>query len=280
MNSEKMGQFIAESRKLKHMTQKDLAEKLNITDKEVSKWERGLSCPDISLLSSIADILGVSTSELLNGEKNNSYSGDSQVSIYNALQYTDKTVEGKAKSIHNIFAMAFSLLLLLGMIVCTICDLTISGNLTWSLFPISSAIFTWIVFFPVIKFGKKGILSTVIALSVLIVPFLYVMNHLIKSNDLIMPVGIRMSIISIVFLWLVFVLFNKLKAQKLIATAISLLLAIPVCIVINITLSGIIGGPIFDVWDVLVFSIIIFTVISLFAIDFNVRKKKSVSNNS
>ena len=67
MNENRIGQFIAELRKEKKITQKDLATQLHITDKAVSKWERGLSCPDIVLLTSIADILGVTTSELLNG---------------------------------------------------------------------------------------------------------------------------------------------------------------------------------------------------------------------
>lgn len=69
MNNEKMGKFICDMRKSQKLTQKDLAEKLKITDKAVSKWERGISCPDISLLVPLAQALGVTTSELLNGEK-------------------------------------------------------------------------------------------------------------------------------------------------------------------------------------------------------------------
>ena len=61
MDNEKVGQFILGLRKANQMTQKELAEKLNISDKAVSKWERGLSYPDISLLSSLSDILGVTT---------------------------------------------------------------------------------------------------------------------------------------------------------------------------------------------------------------------------
>ncbi len=68
-NFSKMAQFISELRKEKKLTQKGLAEQLGVTDKAVSKWERGLSCPDISLLSKLSKILGVTTSELLNGEK-------------------------------------------------------------------------------------------------------------------------------------------------------------------------------------------------------------------
>lgn len=69
MNENKMGKFIAAERKKKNMTQKNLADKLYVTDRAVSKWERGLSYPDILLLEKISKILGVSVSELLNGEK-------------------------------------------------------------------------------------------------------------------------------------------------------------------------------------------------------------------
>ena len=60
-----MGEFIAERRKEKNLTQRELAQMLNITDKAVSKWERNLACPDIGTLPRLADILGVSVEELL-----------------------------------------------------------------------------------------------------------------------------------------------------------------------------------------------------------------------
>ena len=55
MDNERMGRFIAEQRKAKGMTQLDLANKLHITDKAISKWERGLSSPDVGLLLQLAD---------------------------------------------------------------------------------------------------------------------------------------------------------------------------------------------------------------------------------
>lgn len=62
-----MGELIAERRKEKGMTQRDLAQQLNITDKAVSKWERNLACPDISTIPRLAEILGMGVEELLNG---------------------------------------------------------------------------------------------------------------------------------------------------------------------------------------------------------------------
>ena len=63
ISNEKFGLFVTELRKEKNLTQKDLAEKLYVSDKTVSKWERGLSMPNVVLLIPIADILDVTVTE-------------------------------------------------------------------------------------------------------------------------------------------------------------------------------------------------------------------------
>ena len=65
----KIGKFIASCRKDKNITQEQLAEKLYITDRAVSKWERGLSLPDADKMIDLCNILGINVNELLNGEK-------------------------------------------------------------------------------------------------------------------------------------------------------------------------------------------------------------------
>lgn len=69
MDCKRTGKFIYEMRVRKGFTQKELADKLNITDRAVSKWERGLGIPDVSLLNELSLVLDVSVSEILNGEK-------------------------------------------------------------------------------------------------------------------------------------------------------------------------------------------------------------------
>ncbi|MBQ8594428.1 MAG: helix-turn-helix transcriptional regulator [Oscillospiraceae bacterium] len=75
MEKQTLGQKIFELRKAKNMTQLELANQLNITDKAVSKWERDISCPDINTFPKLAEILGVSVDELLqanaSGKENN-----------------------------------------------------------------------------------------------------------------------------------------------------------------------------------------------------------------
>ena len=68
MDQNKIGRFIAECRKAKQLTQAQLAEKLNITDRAISKWETGKGMPDSSIMLELCDILGISVNELLRGE--------------------------------------------------------------------------------------------------------------------------------------------------------------------------------------------------------------------
>ena len=70
MEKQTLGQKIFELRKAKNMTQLELANQLNITDKAVSKWERDISCPDINTFPKLAEILGVSVDELLPANAN------------------------------------------------------------------------------------------------------------------------------------------------------------------------------------------------------------------
>lgn len=68
MDQIKIGKFIAQRRKSVNLTQMQLAEKLNITDRAVSKWETGKSLPDSSLMLELCDILGITVNDLLSGE--------------------------------------------------------------------------------------------------------------------------------------------------------------------------------------------------------------------
>lgn len=69
MNREKTGELIAAARKERNMTQKELAQRLHVSDRAVSKWERGAGFPDVSLLEPLANALGLRVLDLLQGER-------------------------------------------------------------------------------------------------------------------------------------------------------------------------------------------------------------------
>ena len=97
MNQIKIGRFIAERRKKASLTQMQLAEKLGITDKAISKWERGIAMPDTSIMLKLCDILGISVNELLSGEKidmenNNQKNEQLFIDMAKELEKKNKTV--------------------------------------------------------------------------------------------------------------------------------------------------------------------------------------------
>ena len=99
MDQIKIGRFIAECRKKENLTQMQLAEKLGITDKAISKWERGVAMPDTSIMLELCDILGISVNELLNGEKINMENNDQKNE--QLLLDMAKELEKKNKTIWN-----------------------------------------------------------------------------------------------------------------------------------------------------------------------------------
>ena len=150
-----------------------------------------------------------------------------------------------------IIPILFSVILLTGIMVCIICNIAISGNLTWSLIPVSSIIFAWLIFFPGIVLRKNKIIASLISLSIFIVPYLFLLGNLIKTKE-IFSVGAVMAVPSIIFLWIIIAIFNYIgKTRKLLALGIIFLLAIPFMFIINIILYKMIAEPVFDIWDIL-----------------------------
>ena len=119
MNENKTGAFISALRKEKEMTQAQLAEKLNVTDKAVSRWETGKGMPDSSLLIPLADALGVTVNELLTGERipQEAFTQKTDDNLVDAVQKTENAVkQGKVIKILLAFAVIVCVLSILLLI--------------------------------------------------------------------------------------------------------------------------------------------------------------------
>jgi len=92
MDLKKIGKIISDARKRKGFTQRELAVKLHISDKAISKWERGIGSPDISFLIPLSQILDISLYELLSGEKE-----EIEETIKNTIQYSNNELKRKKK---------------------------------------------------------------------------------------------------------------------------------------------------------------------------------------
>lgn len=120
MDNVKIGNFIKLLRKKKKMTQRELADKLGITDRAVSRWERAIGCPDISLLESLADILGVSVLELLKGEYIDNDKGIDEGYLLESMKLSKNNVMDKIKRWYNYLTVLVVVVICLFVVITNI----------------------------------------------------------------------------------------------------------------------------------------------------------------
>ena len=253
MDQIKIGRFIASCRKEQGMTQAALAEKLGISDRAVSKWETGRSMPDSGIMLELCGLLNINVNELLSGER-------IMAEAYGKIA-EQNLIELKRKDENNfkwnvILTIVFSIVMAVGIAVCLICDLAISGKPTWSLITLGAILIGWVVTAPMIWYGKKGVRIAMIALSILIIPFLYVLSLL---------TGV----------WILYILFRRLKDRKLLAAGVAFAIAVPFTFVFNFVLSKLIGSSLFDIWDALTLLILLAAAVTCIAFDRSLRKRKA-----
>jgi transcriptional regulator with XRE-family HTH domain len=116
MDAQKFGCFVAERRKELNMTQKDLAAKIQVTDKAVSKWERGLGFPDINTIEVLAEALDVSITELMKSERLNE-NALMEEPVDNVIQVAKADIEERHKIIIYTFAATTVLLTVLEILL-------------------------------------------------------------------------------------------------------------------------------------------------------------------
>ncbi len=116
MDNGRIGSFIRELRKERALTQKDLADGLHITDRAVSKWERGLNAPDIALLEPLSELLEVSVGELIRGERDREETpvDETRTLLDYSKEEIHRKVGGARKKYLGLLAGCLALVLLVG----------------------------------------------------------------------------------------------------------------------------------------------------------------------
>lgn len=279
MSEQKIGLFIRQLRMEKKYTQKELAELLNITDKAVSKWERGLSCPDILLITPLAEILGCSVSELLNGERTVELQSEKiEETVDRALKYSDGNARKKLERVKGITAIVLSASCLLAAIICFICDVCTTGKLSWSWIVLLSLALGWITVMPLLKAKSKRIRSSLLAASLAVFPYLWLLGTLLNES-LVYTLGSMAAIISLIGLWCIYLIFCKMPNRRWSAAGITLLISIPVSLGINHMVSYFIQEPSVRLREDIVNSMsLILAAAVCFGIDYVIAKKNWSQN--
>lgn len=179
MDQKKIGKFILEMRKTKGLTQRELAEKIGISDKTISKWECGNSMPDISYLEQLCSALGISVNELLSGEhlSQESYSEKAEENIMALMKENESNrKEGIGTFIFGILFVFASFMLII------FADGANFGTLLYYVDGLTLVVFSLLCIATVLLSGKKtkqeilGLLQkTVIPNAVLVSLFQFVM---------------------------------------------------------------------------------------------------------
>ncbi len=249
MDNKKIAGFITELRKANNLTQKELADKLHITDKAVSKWERGQSYPDITILPQLCAQLGVTVTELLNGER----AAEGEASAVNVehmvettLNYAQQATKQQRFSKKGIALMVVTLTFLLAVFVCSLCDFVITGGFGWSLYVTGSVVLAWCIIAPLLYGEKLRFVLALAALTVLIFPFLALVQWVSGSAGWLIPLGLPASLAGIAYLWVIVSLFTFTRINRWFIAAVGAFLAPLLDVFIDSTITGLMGKSVRD----------------------------------
>ena len=166
MNQEKIGNFIAECRRQKKMTQYELGEKLGVTEKSISNWENGRNMPDLSLFKPLCEELNITINELLSGEKisDDNYQEKFEENIINTISYSNKKLEKKNQLIGLILMIFGFLMSILGLMAFN------PDSHSCSFSVVIGVIFSTLGFFKLVK--SKSNLKTLIYLVLFFIGYM------------------------------------------------------------------------------------------------------------
>lgn len=171
------------------------------------------------------------------------------------------------------YSIILSSLFLIAIIVCLICDVTINNMFTWSLLAVVSILFTWGVLFPTLKLGKKGVVWSLLVFTILLLPYLYILEKLLLVSNLFL-VGACISLVSLWYIWSIYFLFKVLTKRSYMVVGIAFLLAMPLELFIHIILARFSIENALSSWDYL--SLILLLVFSFIFIEKDLMYQKKV----
>lgn len=219
MENIQIGAFIRDRRLQLGMTQQQLADKLNVTDKAVSKWERSVSYPDITILRELADALEVSVSELLAGQRDPQPSPvppEVEDVVLDTVSYAE-TARQKNSRWKTILFLVLSICCGIGALVCFIFFWITGWDRGWATNAIQSIAFGWAVCYPLLRTEKYPVRKAMIIASVFIYPLLWSLGAHRAWH-------LGIVVVSVAYAWAAYWIFQRYWRQKGVAIALILLL--------------------------------------------------------
>lgn len=247
-----LGALIRELRTERGLTQQQLADRLGVTDKAVSKWERDICCPDITLLLPLAAVLGVTVSELLAGRREPENTAPAvEDMVVSAISYSETARKKNSLDWRLLAFMGLTASSIIAVATCLICDLAVNGRYLWSPPVYPSIGLAWLVCTPLLLARHHPVRWSLAVLTVAVLPYLCGLGWMLKQ-----PLVIKMSIwiapIGLAYLWLLYFLCLRLHRRRWLAAGWGLLLAAPLAAGVNFVVDCYVDSSGYhNVWIVL-----------------------------
>ena len=243
VKAEEIGAFIRQLRKELGYTQRMLGEKIKVSDKAVSKWERGLSFPDITLLPELAEALGVSVGELMCGQRQE-IQPEASVAIEEAVSqtmaYSQKSYSDRGKK----WAAVILTILAAAGLICLVVNLCVSRTVSWSLYPIGAMLMLVLTAAAALLAPRHRLEAAAVVFGLTLLLYLLLIQHLTGTSGWVWPLAMPITLVCVAAIYGMAQAYCRLS-NKWYAGAVScLLLAAGPLLAVNqiIALNGITDG--------------------------------------
>lgn len=263
-----VGPFLEELRLEKEMELEEAASMIGVDVQELLLWEEGAQYPTINYIHSLANVYGVSVNEIVEGRHLNEevlfteedeawpeteYATEVDIEEDDYKAEPSETYKVRRRewlgSITAVFAFV--------IVACIIIDILSIGRITWSGIAGVSIVFAWGLILPLFFRLASAVMSSLVAFSVLIIPYLFVLDMVIGTESILMNVAVPITVVTLVYLWAMYFVYTRLNLSLRRFLAVVAIGAAPVSFIINYVISMQFNVPLFTVWNILSIIILI-----------------------
>ncbi|UUX33892.1 helix-turn-helix domain-containing protein [Fundicoccus culcitae] len=267
-----IGTFLRTLRLEKNLTEKDVAEALGVTERVIHQWEKGTYLPEITLLQPLANLYNVSTEDIINGSISSDSEGEERTTTDpQFFEYAaTSSIEQQDVSRKKWFSLV-SLVLLIVIASCMLIDFLTIGRFTWSLIVLISIGFAWGSIIPIFIMKKQPILTSMVTMSILTIPYLYLLDNVLSLDGILIRIAIPVAVAAYFYLWGLYVVYRYYDFPWIRIGMVAAFGGAILSAVINFVVSYNLDRPFFTVWNIL--SIVILVAIGVGLIFYERQKK-------
>lgn len=224
LNEKETGNFIRELRKNAGWTQKELGVRIGISDKAISKWERGLSFPDITLLPRLAEVFQVSVGDIISGRRLSA----AEVSTETLDTVVNQTLEYSRKDTFRWRKLILNLILTLTVLagsVCVIVNLAVSGRIDWAWYPLGALMMVLCLIGSLIIPVRRRLETVMAAFGISCLLYLFMIEQLSGTAGWFFPLALPITVVTVISLTLILKLIQQLKRRWLVLSLSCVLLS-------------------------------------------------------